>query len=162
MNLVLAIAIAALGGLTGERLGLPQGALLGSLLSVALVNATGLVEVPRLPSPLVFTMFVLIGLELGSQVTQKSVAALGDAWLPAVLFVGGLILLTVGASLVITRFFALDLATSMFGTAPGAISGIAAMGAAVGANVPVIVAIHTLRVTAIVFAMPWLHRLIAR
>lgn len=162
MNLVLAIVIAVIGGYLGERVGIPQGALLGSLLAVAAVNIAGVVDVPNLPRPLLFAMYILIGVELGSQVNRSTVAQLGQAWLPGVLFIAALIVATVAAAFLISRVFGLDFTTWIFSTAPGAFSGMAALGAGVGANVPVVVAVHALRVTVIVFAVPFIHRILVR
>lgn len=162
MNLAIAVAVAAVGGFIGLRVGIPQGTLLGALLAVAIVNSTGVLEVPKLPEPLLFAMYVLIGVELGAEVNRQTVGALAKAWLPAVLFVAALLAMTVAASLVITRFSDLDLATALFGTSPGAISGITAMGGSVGANVPVVVAIHALRVTVIVLVIPLVYRILER
>lgn len=162
MNLILAFALAVAGALLGVKIGLPQGMLLGSLAAVAVVNVTGLLEVPKLPAPLLFAMYVLIGVELGSEVNRSTIGVLSKAWLPAVLFVAGLIAMTVAAALLISRFSDIDLTTALFGTSPGALSGITAMGGEVGANVPVVASIHALRVTVIVLVIPWIHRMLVR
>ena len=162
MRLLIAVTVGATGGLLGMKFGLPQGALLGSLLAVACLNISGVSQTGRLPAPLLFAMYVLIGVELGAGIDRKVITALGRAWLPAVGFVVALLLLTILASLIIVRFSSLDLPTALFGTSPGAISGITAMAADTGANVAVVVAIHTLRVTTLVFAMPWIYRVLSR
>lgn len=162
MNLLIAIAVGGIGGFIGLKIGLPQGALLGSLLLLAVMNASGVLKVGTLPTPLLFVMYVLIGVELASRVDRSTLGALGKAWLPAILFVAALLVVTVVFSLLISRFFSLDLATSLFGTSPGAISGITTMGSSFGANIPVVVAIHTLRVTVLVFAIPWIYKLLVR
>lgn len=162
MSLVIAIAIAAVGGLIGTKIGLPQGALLGSLMLISVLNAGGVLKVGRLPGPLLFFMYVLIGVELGSRVDRSTLGELGKAWIPAILFVAVLLMVTVGFSLFISKFFGMDLATALFGTSPGAISGITTMGSSFGANIPVVVAIHTLRVTVVVFAIPWIYKLLTK
>jgi len=162
LNLAVALVIAAVGGLIGVKIGLPQGALLGSLIAVSFVNATGLLPIKRLPDPVVFGLYILISVELGSQVDRSTISTLSKAWLPTVAFVVALIGFTVLISVVITRLFDIDLATALYGTAPGALSGITAAGGQVGANVAVMIAMHTLRVTVIVVAIPLIHRLIAR
>lgn len=162
MNLLIAIVVGGIGGFIGLKIGLPQGALLGSLLLIAVINASGVMKVGTLPTPLLFVMYVLIGVELASRVDRSTLSALGRAWLPAILFVAALMIVTVLFSLLISKFFGLDLATSLFGTSPGAISGITTMGSSFGANVPVVVALHTLRVTVLVFAIPWIYKLLVR
>lgn len=162
MNLLIALLVAAIGGLIGVKIGLPQGALLGSLIAVSIVNATGAVNVKRLPEPVMFAIYILISVELGSRVDRSTIATLGRAWLPIVLFVLVLIVFTVLVSVAMARFFDMSLATALYGTAPGALSGITAAGGQVGANVAVMTAMHTLRVTAIVIAIPLIHRLLIR
>lgn len=162
MNFLIALLIASAGGLIGIKIGLPQGALLGALIAVALVNTTGVFQIQRLPSPAIFIMYALIGIELGAGVDRSTFAALSRAWVPAVLFVVLLLLMTVGASILMVRFFGIDLATALFGTSPGAISGITALAADTKANVAVVVAIHTLRVTALVIAMPIIYRVLSK
>lgn len=162
MNLAIAFLIAVAGGLIGVRVGLPQGALLGSLIAVSVVNSTGALPIQKLPAPLLFAMYVLIGIELGAGVDRSTLGALAKAWIPTILFIAALLLVTVAFALLINRFFDLNLATSLFGTSPGAISGITAMGAAFGANIPVVAAMHTVRVTVLVFAIPWIYGLINR
>lgn len=162
MNLLIALAIATLGGLAGWKLGLPQGVLLGSLIAIALANVSGWFQTQKLPAPVLFVMYVLIGIELGAGVDRETVRSLANAWIPAVAFIVVLMGVTVISSLVIARFTDLDLPTALFGTSPGAISGITAMAGATGANVAVVVAMHTLRVTALVFAIPWIYKLLSR
>jgi membrane AbrB-like protein len=160
LNLLLALIVAAVGGLIGVKIGLPQGALLGSLIAVSIVNATGVMDVKRLPEPAMFAVYALIAVELGSRVDRSTIATLGKAWLPIVLFVIALIVFTVLVSIAMARLFDVSLATALYGTAPGALSGITAAGGEVGANVAVMTAMHTLRVTAIVVAIPLIHRLL--
>ena len=162
MNLLIALGIAGVGGLAGWKLGIPQGVLLGSLIAISIANVSGWFQTQKLPGPALFVMYILIGIELGAGVDRSTMKALAHAWLPAVLFIIVLIGVTVLSSLVIARFTSLDLPTALFGTSPGAISGITAMAGATGANVAVVVAIHTLRVTALVFAIPWIYKLLTR
>lgn len=161
VKLLIVFAIAIVGGLVGTRVGLPQGALLGSLLAVSIVNSTSVFQSAKLPAPLLFLMYILIGIELGAGVDRSTLSALGKAWLPTVLLMILLLIATVGFALVVTRVFSLNLATALFGASPGAVSGITAMGAAVGANIPVVVAMHTVRVTVLLLAIPWIYNLLA-
>ncbi len=162
MNLLIGFAVAAVGGLIGIKVGLPQGALLGALIAIIIVNTTGILATPRLPAPLLFAMYVLIGLELGAGVDRSTFGALSKAWLPAVLFVTLLLAVTVVSSLIMAKFFGLDLATALFGTSPGALSGITAMARQEGANAVVVAAFHTLRVVAIVVATPIIYRILVK
>lgn len=106
LNLLVGFAVAAVGGLIGLKIGLPQGALLG---------------------------FIVV-----------------------------LLAVTVASSLLMSRFFGLDLATALFGTSPGALSGITAMARREGANAVIVAAIHTLRVVAIVVATPIIYRILVK
>ncbi|HVE76630.1 MAG TPA: AbrB family transcriptional regulator [Actinomycetota bacterium] len=162
MNLVFALLVATVGGLIGMKIGLPQGALLGGLLAAAALNVSKLSTVPKLPAPLLFAMYVLIAVELGAGVERATLGALAKVWLPAVVYVALLVVFSVGCGLAIHKIYGGELSTWVMGTAPGAVSGIAALAADVKANVAVVVALHTLRVTAIVFLIPPLYKVLAR
>jgi membrane AbrB-like protein len=71
-----------------------------------------------------------------------------------VLGVGVLIVTGLGMSLVLHRRFGWDLPTALYACTPGGLSELAATSEDVGANAQIVVAVHTVRVVAIVVIGP--------
>jgi membrane AbrB-like protein len=151
-RLIALLGAAAGVGLTAEALNVPAGALLGALAGAFAVNVAW-------PGPRLAKVFRTGGKALSGAVVGLSFSpamlALAAGLAPVVVLgVGALILTGLGMSLVLHRRFGWDLPTALYACTPGGLSELAATSEDVGANAQVVVAVHTVRVVAIVVIGP--------
>jgi uncharacterized protein len=144
--------VAALAGAwIFERLKIPAGALIGAMVAVAAVNLAGSTTFP-LPDWARFLSYATLGWLLGQAFTRDTLVALREAVVPVVIIVASLLTATVLITLVL-RALGVDLATAFLASSPGGISQMGAIAVDLGANAPVVVTAHLLRVvTVVVFA----------
>jgi membrane AbrB-like protein len=146
------LGAAAVVGLIADRLGVPAGALLGALAGAFLVNVAW--PGPRLARAFRTGGKALSGTVIGLSFTPAILASAIGLAPVVVLGVGALILTGLGMSFVLHRRFGWDLPTALYSCTPGGLSELAATSEDVGANVQVVVAVHTVRVVAIVVLGP--------
>lgn len=156
---LLTFCAAVAGGLALHLLGVPAGPLLGAMLGVALLRASG-TEADGLPAAVRVGAFIVIGWEVGQGVTKDVTALLMKSALPILAVV--LLLLVFGALLavVLVRLAPVDGATAFLSTSPGSLSTMTALGAATGANATFVVTVHVLRVTLVTMLAPIFLRLL--
>lgn len=158
MVVVGSILAALAGAALFERLHVPAGALIGAMLAATALNLSGVATVP-VPSWLRFTAYVTLGWLLGSQLTADTVGSLRQAVLPVAVIVVSL-LLAGGLIAFGLRLMGLDPATAFLAASPGGISQMAAISVDIGANAPLVVAAHVLRVMSVVLTTPLVIRLL--
>jgi membrane AbrB-like protein len=152
LRVVALLGAAAVVGLTAEALNVPAGALLGALAGAFVVNVAW-------PGPRLARMFRTGGKALSGTVVGLSFSpamlALAAGLAPVVVLgVGVLIVTGLAMSLVLHRRFGWDLPTALYACTPGGLSELAATSEDVGANAQIVVAVHTVRVVAIVVIGP--------
>lgn len=152
------IGAALAGGYLFERLNVPAGALIGAMVAVAAINLGG-VSTSALPEWARFLSFVGIGWVLGQEFTKESLATLRSSLFPILAVVGGL-LLAGGVIMLVLRAAGLDPATAFLAASPGGISQMAAISSAVGANAPVVMTAHLVRVVTVVLTAPIVVRIL--
>lgn len=159
---LLATAIAAIAGASAfEAIRFPAGALIGAMAGVAALNLMG-GGAATLGGPARFAILAGLGWIVGQQFDRDTLASLRAIAVPAALVV--LVLLAFGGAVawVLFRLGALDAPTAFLAASPGGLSQMAALGSDTGANLPLVVAVHLLRVLAIFAVTPlvlvWLDR----
>jgi membrane AbrB-like protein len=105
---------------------------------------------------------ILIGAVLGSSLDRRSIAAFRAVLLPGALAVSVMLLagLIVGLTIALLGFT--DPATALFGMSPGGVAEMSAAAIAVGAAGPIVVMMHTVRILAVTFLLPFLLRPLSR
>ncbi|MBI1384132.1 MAG: hypothetical protein GC150_04400 [Rhizobiales bacterium] len=149
---LLALAIAAVGGLAAEHLGLVAGLLSGAMFLVAVAALSG---VPIEVSGRVrYVAFVAIGIVLGSTVTEETIASV-PRW-PA--SIAALAASVVVVMLILPRYLmrraGLDETTARLCAIPGALSFVLALSIDLGADTRRVAVMHTLRVTLLLLFIP--------
>lgn len=147
-------ALAALFVLLNIR----AGAILGAMIGSSLVTISG----RHYACPPLFTLALQVtaGAFIGARVTQETVATLPQLW-PAVLCVAATVwiyLLVIGT--LFHRCFKLDHTTAMIASVPGGLSEMTLMASDLGADMPTVATLHTLRVFSIIFIVPNLAALL--
>jgi membrane AbrB-like protein len=144
-NLAIYLCVGAAGGYLGDRLRLPAGVLIGSMVAVILFRMV--MHRPwSVPAPYRFTVQVLLGVMLGISFVPEMLKLIARAAFPILL--STLVLVGVGIllALLFTRMGYVDITTAYLGTSPGAMSAILCMGLVNEANGPIILCFHFLRV----------------
>ncbi len=155
--MIYALIAGAAVGLLLERLGVPGGLILGSMLGAATVNVIGSGAPPGLPAPLVTVTYLVLGTSIGVTVTREVLAQLrtvaAGATISAVVFIVFGLVLAAGL-----RWLGLAPDGIVLATSPGALSVMSAAGAELGVGAQVAV-FHTVRVVLVMFSLPLLLRI---
>jgi membrane AbrB-like protein len=120
-NLAIYLCVGAAGGYLGDRLRLPAGVLIGSMVAVILFRMV--MHRPwSVPAPYRFTVQVLLGVMLGISFVPEMLKLIARAAFPILL--STLVLVGVGIllALLFTRMGYVDITTAYMGTSPGAMS----------------------------------------
>jgi membrane AbrB-like protein len=152
LRVVLLLGVAALVGLAAEAVNVPAGALLGAMAGAVAVNVAW--PGARLAKFYRTGGKALSGAVIGLSFTPAMLGSAAGLAPVVVLGVGTLIVTGLAMSLVLHRRFGWDLPTALYACTPGGLSELAATSEDVGANAPVVIAVHTVRVVAIVALGP--------
>lgn len=155
--IALTLLIAAVGGIVALKLRIPAGALIGSMVVVAVVQGSG-AHLGTLPSWTRTAVQILLGAVIGLSITPQVVQDLKQIALPAALLV--ITLLTTGliTGWVISKISSLDIVTALFSSAPGGMTDLVLLSSVLGADAPKVAALHLIRVVSVLIVMPPLLR----
>ncbi|MCV7431662.1 AbrB family transcriptional regulator [Mycolicibacterium bacteremicum] len=151
-SLLITAVAAVLGAAIATLLHLPAAPLLGAMVGVAIVNMTPMTAFD-FPSWTKWIVYVLIGWLLGVGVTKDTLTQLRGAAVPIVLTVLAFLIFGLVAAWVLWKFTSFDSLTALLATAPGGIAQMGAMSATAGANVPIVLTVHVLRITSVIVLM---------
>lgn len=156
MELVRSLVAATAVGLLFERLGIPAGSLIGAMVGVAAVNLAGY-ETVGSGSGLRIAAFVVIGWELGSQVTSETLETVRRAAGPIFVVVAGLLVAS-GVLTLILRLAGVDAVTAFLAASPGGLSQMVALSTEFGANAVIVSIVHLIRIITVVLTAPLVAR----
>jgi membrane AbrB-like protein len=162
-DIILRTILALLGGWIGgaifSMLSLPLPWMLGSLTVAAMLSLVGV----RWTLPKIFRNLArpIVGVVAGSAFTWPVVLSMLEQWtvLPFLLLFTTIV--TLLGWLYFKRVCRLDDMTSIFASTPGGLSELTLLGDQYGANLRVLVLVHSARVIAVVIAVPFIVQLIA-
>lgn len=151
-QLLLTLAVAAAGSFLATKLKIPAGAILGSLVSVAVLQVTtNYAAVPVYTK--LFTQ-ILAGLFIGKNIVREDFVILRTIVKPAVVAVTGVISFSLAMGFLLYAFSQYDMVTSLFSSAPGGIIDMTLAADDLGADTA-IVSVHQLfRFIGIVALLP--------
>ncbi len=150
--LLLTAGAAVVGAAIATFLHLPAAPLLGAMVGVAVVNLTTTSAFAIAPAGR-WIVYVCMGWLLGMSVNAETLKQLRSAFVPIVITVVAFLLFGLAAAWLLWRFTSIDSLTALLATAPGGIAQMGAFSADAGANVPIVLTIHVLRITSVIVLM---------
>lgn len=151
---------AAVGGFLFRWLGVTAGALLGGLLSTAILNITS--EKAYVPGAVKIGLQILTGAYVGMQVSRDTVSSISGVLLPMVIMLVGTTLLIYLLALIIQRVSRLDFMTCLLICTPGGLQEMCLLADDMECDAPKIVLMHTVRIILVVSLCPAVLELMQR
>jgi membrane AbrB-like protein len=150
--LLLTAGAAIVGATIATLLHLPAAPLLGAMVGVAVVNIATSSAFAIAPAGR-WIVYVCMGWLLGMSVTTDALKQLRGAFVPIVATVVAFLVFGLVAAWLLWRFSSIDSMSALLATAPGGIAQMGAFSADAGANVPIVLTVHVLRITSVIVLM---------
>lgn len=146
------MAGAAAGAAVLGLVRVPAGVLIGSVLGSALVNRSRLVEGgPRsAPRAVRICGLALLGCTVATQIDAETVDGLLRIWAPLLAGVALLLVADVVLACLLVLRYRVDVVTAVLACAPGGFSAISGVADEMGAQLGVVIAVHTVRILTVV------------
>lgn len=157
----LVIGAILVGSLLGNYLKLPSGYLTGGMIAGLIAKGFVSTNVPAGNALSVISQ-ILVAYVVVSNSDVNTIKQHPEILPVALGYIAALILFCFGAALLLNKVFHIDLKTAVFATAPGGLSGMALSTADAGAETPISMMFHLLRLTIILVSTPILAALIAK
>jgi uncharacterized protein len=155
-QLVLRVAetllVAGVGGAALGLAGLPAGWLSGAIVGVSAAALAG--RPVTIPPPIGRTVYVLLGISLGSSVTPETLATMVTWPLSMVALALAMVAVTASVMAYLKFVHGWDTLSALFAAAPGALAQAMALAADTGANVRAIAMVQTVRLFVLAVALP--------
>jgi membrane AbrB-like protein len=154
LNVLETLAIGAAGGVLFLWADLPGGLISGAMIAVGIAAIAG--RPLTMPPILTQTVLVLLGISLGSLVSQQLLQHIGAYPLTIALLALATFCSTFGSSLYLQRVHGWDQTSAFLAGSPGALSQITMLAIEKGADVSAIAVVQTMRVIILTAALPLL------
>jgi uncharacterized protein len=154
LNFLETLAIGSVGGGLYLWAQLPGGLISGAMIAVGIAAIAG--RPLAVPQVLTQSVLVLLGISLGSLVSQQLLQHVSAYPLTIALLAAATFCSTFGSSLYLQRMHGWDQTSAFLAGAPGALSQITILAAEKGADVPAIAVVQTVRVIILTAALPML------
>jgi uncharacterized protein len=154
LNYAETLAIGSLGGGLYLWAHLPGGLISGAMIAVGIAAIAG--RPLAVPQVLTQSVLILLGISLGSLVSQQLLQHVSAYPLTIALLAAATFCSTFGSSLYLQRMHGWDQTSAFLAGAPGALSQITILAAEKGADVPAIAVVQTMRVIILTAALPLL------
>src|SRR5882757_55727 len=154
LNVLETLAIGTAGGALFLLAHLPGGLISGAMIAVGIAAIAG--RPLHMPPILAQAVLVLLGISLGSLVSQQLLHNMGAYPLTIALLALATFCSTFGSSIYLQRMHGWDQTSALLAGSPGALSQITMLAAEKGADVPGIAVVQTMRVIILTAALPLL------
>ncbi|MBK1837306.1 AbrB family transcriptional regulator [Azospirillum sp. YIM B02556] len=160
-GLAATLLVAGIGGWIGHRFRIPSGALLVPMVLGALVQSGAGVTL-QLPNALLTVTYTVIGWSIGLRFTREVLRHALRAVPQMLLSTGLMIALCSLSAWVLVTLLPTDPLTAFLATSPGGLDSVVVIALGSGVDLPLVLALQTLRLFVVVLSGPPLARLIAR
>lgn len=151
-KVIITLLVATIGGLVGEKLKIPAGAMICSMAAVAIYNVYS--SQGYIPNNFKLGAQIVVGGMIGLRFTKETLSELKTMLLPAILILISLTAFCVLLGYFLHKFTGIDLTTALFSTSPGGLTDMALMADSYGADSPKVVVMHTMRLVTVVTIIP--------
>ncbi|MBU2513552.1 AbrB family transcriptional regulator [bacterium] len=159
-NLTMLMFVGLVGGLIGQKLKIPAGALMGAMVAVILVKVI-LKSEYALPKNIIFLLQVLVGVMVGSTFHPSLLATFHKIIIPVVASCFILVITGVLIAFLFTKLGWVDIGTGYLGTSPGAMTVLLVLSLENNVNATVITCFHLFRVVFVILTAPLILKLIS-
>lgn len=147
---------ATAGGLLFYKLRVPAGALIGSMLAVAVYNLAS--DKAVVPYGVRVGIQILAGAIIGVRVSRETLLSLKTMIGPVAIIVASVLAINLIVGFVLYKVTGMDLATCLFGAAPGGVVEMTLAGEALGADTPKVALMQLVRLFSVMSFMPFILR----
>jgi uncharacterized protein len=137
------------------RTHLPTPYMLGPMLGAALLSVTG-IEAPELPGLIIIAAQIMVGAYMGVHTSLSSLANWRKLLPYAIAGGVGIVIFSMGIGYLLTLWHPMSFATAFLGAAPGGMTEMGLTGAAVHADLSIIVAYQMFRILFVLFIVPYM------
>ncbi len=154
MYFIITLLIAFLGAYTFKKLKIPVGAMIGSLVFVAIYNM--LTNQAVFYSDLKPLLQLGSGILIGSRINNTIIKNLKHLWKPYVVMMITMLIVLVSMSSLLSRLSDIDTMSTLFGLAPGGATDLTILSADYNANISFVALVHTARRLFIMVGVPFI------
>ena len=156
LYLLITAVIGIAGGLIGEKLRWPSGAMTGSMVLVMIANiVTGKMV---FSDDMRMIMMVMSGFSIGAGISRNDIREIPNLILPIIIVVVSMTMYCLGIGSLIDKVSGIGMSTSLFATVPGGVSDMAAISEALDANTAYVSILQIWRLMNIYLIIPPLFR----
>jgi uncharacterized protein len=152
-GVLLAFLISGLGGALFYVLGAPLPWMLGAMSAAALVALCG--GRWLMPAPVRHVARPVVGVLAGSAFSPAIAASIGQWWTVIIFIAAYTAVIGLLGYVFFRRLCRLDYVTAFFAAMPGGLGELTLLGGALGGSVRTLVMIHSVRIVALVFTIPF-------
>ena len=159
-RIIFTLAVAVVGGFIGYKLGIPAGALLGSMVAVGAASLVG--AKPKMPQSYNIIAQMILGGFLGLSITRDVLTGMKTYLFASFMMVVLLSVFAAVTGFIVSRVTGIELYTSLLGSAPGGMPEIVALSQAYEVDHSGVVVMQTVRRILIVMIYPLLVVAVSR
>ncbi|MDF2880364.1 MAG: rane protein [Clostridiaceae bacterium] len=152
IKLIITLVVGITGGIAALKLKIPAGAMIGSMLCVALYNV--ITGNAFLPQDIRVITQIAAGAFIGSGIKYKDVQDLKLMIKPAVLMVSSMMILDLFMGYLMYKITGIDLVTSLFASAPGGLMDMTLISADLGADTSKVAVLQMARLMTVMIIFP--------
>lgn len=154
MNLLITFLVALIGALVAMKLKIPAGAMVGSMIAVAIFNIA--FDCAYFPRDLKTMTQIISGLFIGCKITKYEIVSLKKSIKPAIINTVLILLSCLLMGVILYLFTDYSLATCTFATAPGSMVDMSIISMDMGADTSVVSVLQLVRLVTILCLFPTL------
>lgn len=159
IKLILIIVFGVIGGIIFQKLDIPGGAVVGSMLFSA-IAAIVLKNDFVMPKYLSTTIQIILGISLGFSFNRNILELAPKVVLIGVVSTTILLTVAICLALLFSKLKILDFGTALFGFSPGGMSGMSILAQTEGFKTQIVAFLHTIRIFFLFLIVPILARLL--
>jgi uncharacterized protein len=148
-----------LAGFLGDRFGVPVAWLVGPMITSVVLSLSSAPPIPS-TTPLFPIVQAIIGATLSATFTLDAFAPIAAHWLPILIAVVLVLIVSILAGLVLHRLASIDVATASLGTIPGGASGMVAMSDELGGDARLVAFLQYARVVIVIISIAMLAQVL--